>query len=668
MTDPAATGRESDRDPRDTPPGAARDGEGVGAASPPGDLPLSEVQARLTLQGRQFRHDNPLAPLAPRPGEPVEVWAASGASVDLGRAAVYYTTDGAQPTVASPSVPMPRAGVEWDPLAGYVTRWRALLPAQHGGATVRYRVAGWIARGLDADVSAGEGSNRGDRGDRGEPDIWAHDGQGFWFRYPGRAGITTFAYRVEPEGPPLPAWAQDAVIYHIFLDRFHPGTPDGRFPSGRGPNERHGGTLTGVYRALPYLHDLGVTCLWLSPLHPSHDYHRYDGTDHRGIDPDLGTAADLRALTAAAHDRGMRVLLDYVPSHASARHPAFLAARRDRAAPTAAWFTFTRWPDHYRNFLDRVPGLPSFDTRDPGARAYLIDSAVSWLRDYGIDGFRLDHAIGPSMDFWVAFRAATRATRPDVVSIGEATDTPDALRRYRNRLDGVLDFPLARALRSTFGTADWDLVRLDSFLRAHEEYMATGPGRVGFLDNHDMNRFLFVAGGRRDRLKLAALCLFTLEAVPTIYYGSEIGLSQQHDIGEVGLGGDALARQDMPWDPTLWDGELLAFYRALIRLRRGHAALRRGRRATMHLDAAAGTYAYTRALDEQEGAAEGAPELVIALNVGDGARTVILPAPEDLGTYRCLLTTAEQPRIAISDRACHVTLGACSGVALARSS
>jgi glycosidase len=84
------------------------------------------------------------------------------------------------------------------------------------------------------------------------------------------------------------------------------------------------------------------------------------------------------------------------------------------------------------------------------------------------------------------------------------------LRRYRGRLDGVLDFPLAQALRSTFATGRWTVGDLESFLEAYERYMAEGPARVSFLDNHDMNRFLFVAGGDARRLKLAALCQFAL--------------------------------------------------------------------------------------------------------------------------------------------------------------
>ncbi|MBV9278877.1 MAG: DUF3459 domain-containing protein [Chloroflexi bacterium] len=585
-------------------------------ATAPGDLPIRYVEERFAAQRSQFRHDNTISPLAPRPSEPVDIWATSGSEIPLDGARVWYSTDGGVPASSSPQVAMEIAAVDWDVRTGYLTRWRAALPAQPAGTVVRYRIGG---------IPAGQSDSQD------EPAIWANDGQGFWFRFPGERGITTFAYRVEPPGPPLPAWLEGATVYQIFLDRFHPRAPDGAWRHRAGPTERHGGTLAGVRLALPYLAELGVGCLWLSPLLPSETYHRYDGTDYFNVDPALGTNEDLRALSDEAHARGMRILLDFVPSHVSWRHPAFVAAQRDRDAATVSWFTFDRWPDDYRCFLERARTLPSLNTDDPGARAYLIESAVHWVRDVGIGGFRLDHAIGPSMDFWVAFRAALERTRPDVATIGEATDTPDSLRRYRNRLHGVLDFPLAGALRRTFATGDWGVAQLSAFLDAYERFMAEGPGRVSFLDNHDMDRFLYLAGGSASRLKLGALCQFTLSATPTIYYGTEIALSQRHGIKEIGHGGDAEARRDMPWDPGDWDGDLLAFYRTLIRLRRELPALKGGTRRTVHLEARAGTFAYLRESTERAG------RVLAAFNLGTEARRI--PLPE--GDWRALLTTGE---------------------------
>ncbi|MCB0036521.1 MAG: hypothetical protein KDE51_20960, partial [Anaerolineales bacterium] len=472
----------------------------------PGYLPDSEVRRRLALRGRQFRHDNMIRPLAPTPADSVTVTAISGAQRPLGYAELWYTTDGRLPdAVNAHKLPMSQTTVQWEVEAGYMTHWEATIPPQAAGTIVRYRMAGW-----QGNTAAGD------------PEVWAHDGHGFWFKVPDpQKGVSVFAYRVETWVEKQPAWLYDAVIYQIFLDRFHPGTADGRFAEGLDPVGKHGGTFKGVMAELPYLAELGINCLWLSPIGPAETYHRYDATDYFNVDPDLGSNEDLKGLIDQAHALGMRVILDFVPSHCSWRHPAFVAAQQDQNASEADWFVFEEWPDKYRTFLNMVPWLVSFNTNSEGARQHLIESAVQWVQDYGFDGLRLDHTIGQGMDFWVAFRAALRAANPEVVTIGEATDTPDALRAYRGRLDDILDFPLAHGLRMTFGRGDWSLSQFDHYLQMHEHYLAEGPERVSFLDNHDMNRFLFMANQDIERLKMAAVVQFTLTPTPTIYYGTE---------------------------------------------------------------------------------------------------------------------------------------------------
>jgi len=232
------------------------------------------------------------------------------------------------------------------------------------------------------------------------------------------------------------------------------------------------------------------------------------------------------------------------------------------------------------------------------------------------------------MDFWVEFRTAVQAARPDAVTIGEATDSPDALQRYKGRLTHILDFQLATALRQTFATGQWDVARLDGFLRLYEQFMADGPDRASFLDNHDMNRFLFLAGGDVARLKMAALCQFTLPPPPIIYYGTEIGLSQPVDKDEAGFGGDHHVRQDMPWDTVQWDTDLLSFYRQLIRLRQEEPAMRNGRRQRLHLNTATQTYAYRSG------------DLVIVFNLSQATQVIHLTQ-----TGTVLLTTGQQPEL-----------------------
>jgi glycosidase len=580
-------------------------------ASAPGDLPFSEVLTRQAAQRTQFRHDNVILPLAPIAGHSVEVWATNGEEIPLARAVLFYTTDGSRPDSSSAAIVMERTHLKWDVRAGYLTCWLARVPAQSAKTVVRYRIAGWTAHpGVDSS---------------GKPDVWAQDGQGFAFHFSGERAFTTFAYTVEEANAPLlPAWVKDAVIYQIFLDRFRSDATDGNFPAESGPRELHGGTLNGVRAALPYLADLGVTCLWLSPLHLAEAYHRYDALDYFTVDPRLGTNADLKELTEQAHILGMRILLDFVPAHVSWHHPAFLAAQTDQQAPSHDWFYFEQWPDRYGNFLDAVPDLPSLRSESEGARQHIISSAVQWLRDYGVDGFRLDHTIGLGMDFWTEFRRTTRAVQPEVFSVGEATDTPDALVRYRGKLDAILDFPLAAALRYTFGARTWNLRKFEHFLNAYEQFMAMGAGRVSFLDNHDMNRFLFVAGDRVELLKLAALCQFTLEPVPAIYYGTEVGMSQRVDAASGLCGGDAEARRDMSWRQEDWNQDLLSFYRALVHLRTSLPILAHGKRRAVHLDAERQTYAYLRT--REAGSEPAIGDVLAMFNLSDATQTLTFPA------------------------------------------
>ena len=577
----------------------------------PGSLSLDALRARAAARRGQLRHDNETTPLAPGPDQAVHVSVTSGERLPVARAAIFFTADGSRPGLASPTVPMESVDVDWDRDAGFLTRWRGILPGQPAGTIVRYRIAGW----RHADAVSGA-----------DPDWWAQDGQGFWYKHEGTAGISTFAYHVERPEEACPDWVHDAVIYQIFLDRFHPGTADGAFPGAAGPHVLHGGTLDGVRRALPYLEDLGITCIWLSPFCASPSYHRYDATDLNTVDPRLGTNEDLRRLTDDAHARGMRVMMDFVPGHCSRLHPAFIQARNDRTAATASWFHFREWPHDYRSFLDAAPSLPAFNGDDDGARDYLIRSALQWACEYGIDAFRLDHAIGSSMDFWVAFRTAMRSARPDIFTVGEATDTPDSLRRYRGRLDAILDFPLAAVLRETFSGAGTGVAALDGFLRAYTRYLAGAPVSVGFLDNHDMNRFLFLANGDVERLKVAALCLFTLPTTPVVYYGTEIALPQLRDIAAPGSTGDAEVRTDMPWSEDRWDLDVLAGFRELIALRRRCVALRRGAWESVQVGEDGVTYAYRRTM-----AGDPSGDVLIVFNLAGTPSSVPLADLRRLG-------------------------------------
>jgi cyclomaltodextrinase / maltogenic alpha-amylase / neopullulanase len=405
-------------------------------------------------------------------------------------------------------VPLERDGVDWDTLLwGYVRRLRATIGGKPAGTVVRYRV---------------------DDEER--------------------------AYVVDDYRPPR--WAREAVVYHVFVDRFDPG-PGLEW----GEEPFRGGTLRGLVGRLDHVADLGATAIWLSPIFPSPTYHGYDATDLFDVEPRLGTKDDLRALLDGAHSRGIRVLLDFVPNHWSNLHPTFTDATTDPDSAYRDWYLFERWPDLYASYFT-ARSLPKVNLLNEHARAHMLEAATHWL-ELGVDGYRVDHATGPTQSFWADFRRVTREARADCWTFGEIVETPARERELEGLLDGCLDFTLFEAFRKSFAQAAWDGVRFWRFLESHSRYFSRDFVRPSFLDNHDMNRFLWTAGNDVRRLKLAALCQFTLEGPPVVYYGTEVGMSQVRDVRETS---DREARQPMAWDA--FDEDVLAWYRRLVALRR----------------------------------------------------------------------------------------------------
>lgn len=579
---------------------------------------LRIAQLRAARSG--VAHGQRIDPLDPRPGEAVTVTVLTGPRVAAERVSCYYTLDGSDPegergvATNGQALELGRASVEWDTLQwGYVTRWEGAIPGQPAGTLVRYRVEAWSGHGPSVWASEIAGVAAGDPPEGVSPEdramFAAAGGPPLW---PVRR-LGSYAYHVDEER--VPGWLRDAVIYQVFVDRFAPGG-GAAFAQPDTPGGFYGGTLRGVTDGLGYLAELGVTCLWLTPIFPSPTHHGYDATDYTGVEPRLGTLEDLRALTAAAHARGMRVVLDYVVNHMYRRHPAFLAAQADRGAPEAGWFSFTRWPDQYLTFFG-VQDMPQVDTDHPGASAYMIDSARFWL-EQGVDGFRLDYANGPTHAFWSRLRAATRAAAPESVTFGEVVETPELQRSYAGRMDGCLDFLLMQAMRQLFVFGGLGPSGFDAFLRQHLAFFPADFVLPSFLDNHDMNRFLWVARGDQRRLRLAAMCQLTLPGPPIIYYGTEVGLSQRYDVrAPEGRGGLEQSRLPMPWGEAQ-DADLLAYYRRLVGLRRARPGLWRGERATLLADDERGLYGYR--------CAAGADAVAVVMNVGDEPRPVDLPA------------------------------------------
>ncbi len=327
-----------------------------------GTLATTADRVEAVISGRAAL-SAPTLDIAP---DRVRVTLTAGPDAPVADVVLYYTTDGSDPRPDAPGTSehlFHEFPPVWDTLIwGYLRRFEVTLPtALLHGNVIRCRAIGHLRDGQS--ITAGKGQRLS----------------------------SLLAQHLTPE------WVQNAVIYHIFVDRF--ATPEGvPFATHDHLAGFYGGSLRGVTERIAYLADLGVTVLWLSPVFPSPSHHGYDATDFREIEPRLGTKADLKALIEAAHDRGLRVLLDFVPNHVSETHPFFVDARTDPDSPYRDYFTFTHWPDEYESFFG-VKSLPQINNDHPAARRYVIESAVYWLREFGVDGFRLDYAYGPSLRF-----------------------------------------------------------------------------------------------------------------------------------------------------------------------------------------------------------------------------------------------------------------------------
>ncbi len=300
---------------------------------------------------------------------------------------------------------------------------------------------------------------------------------------------------------------------------------------------------------------------------------------------------DLIRLVERSHASGIRIIADFVPNHCSDRHPFFQDARSHGGSRYREWFLFRRWPDRYLTFLD-VQELPKLNLDHPEARDHIIGAAKRWL-SLGLDGFRLDHVIGPRHSFWKRFRAEIKRDFPAAVLIGEAwlegisrhhlktihvrnkylrwlfgVSQDSVQREYYGELDGVLDFRFQAIVRAGVARAPGatDAGSLEQRLR---QRLSRYPGDYflpTFLDNHDMNRFLYECQNDKEKLRAAARLQFSLDEPPVIYYGTEAGMTHESPVRVDLPYSDLRSRQPMVWDRP--DRELFAFYRELIRRRK----------------------------------------------------------------------------------------------------
>jgi alpha-glucosidase len=424
------------------------------------------------------------------------------------------------------------------------------------------------------------------------------------------------------------SWWRRGVIYEIYPRSFQDSDGDGI------------GDLRGIVARLPYLRDLGVDAIWLTPIYrsPQRDF-GYDITDHCDVDPQYGTLEDLDALIAAAHGHGLKLILDYVPNHTSDLHPWF-REHPDRylwhdGPPPNNWVSVFGGPaweqvsgrSYYHAYLGEQPDL---DWRNPSVREAMYDVLRFWI-DRGVDGFRVDalrqllkdprlrdnppnpdYEPGmPEYDSLIPLHttdldelqqivAEMRAVIGDRLMIAEVYVAIERLMRYYGEDGRGAQMPFNFHLLGT----PWEAEAIADLIERYEEALPDGAWPNWVLGNHDRPRIAGRVGAAQARV--AAMLLLTLRGTPTLYYGDEIGMA---DVPVQRFDPRDPERTPMQWtrdggfttgEPWLPYGDLtnnveddpysmLALHRELIALRREFAE--EGYR-TLHADD--GVLAYAR--------------------------------------------------------------------------
>ncbi|GGQ94381.1 alpha-amylase family glycosyl hydrolase [Deinococcus ruber] len=422
-------------------------------------------------------------------------------------------------------------------------------------------------------------------------------------------------------GYAAPEWAWKSVFYQIFPDRFRNGDRASDVQTGEysyngrpvqhvpwmTPPDRagdihahYGGDLAGISEKLPYLTDLGVNALWLTPIFTSPSNHRYDISDYREIDAHLGGQAAFDTLMTSSAEAGVRVVLDGVFNHVGNENAIFRAALEDESAPQRPMFTWRQYAGTatntlpYHAFMD-VPTLPKLDYASEAAQQEFLAGESSvvrhWLRQ-GIAGWRLDvaHMMGAggsdegNLELHRTLKRAAREENPDAYIFGERFFDPERAMQGDGE-DGAMNYhgfglPVMQWLSGQtyfFLPSKMDGTELSELL--WDSYHALPPqvalNMFNLLDSHDVPRALYRLGGDKTRLRAALTLLMGYPGVPCVYYGTELGLSQTEQ------GAMPFCRAPMPWPDeggaaSDWDSELFADVQRLIRLRRDTAALQRG--------------------------------------------------------------------------------------------
>ncbi len=395
-----------------------------------------------------------------------------------------------------------------------------------------------------------------------------------------------------------PSWARGIVGYHVFLDRFFNGDKNNdpqvveEWNSIPTRTNFFGGDIRGLILKIKYLTDLGIKFICLTPIFLASSNHKYDTIDYFSIDPIFGSKEELIELVKLCHENDIRIVLDGVFNHIGFYSNQFQdVIAKGKNSQYWDWFYIQGDKIDVNNINYECVGdykwMPKLRYSSNALREFILSIGEYWIKETGIDGWRLDVADEVDFTFWPEFRKAVKKLDPNTLLIAETWrdgrdllrgDQMDTVMNYQFR-DSVIDYFIKNSIDSAM------------FKQRIEDIMYHYPLPVhnilyNLLGSHDTDRIMSVSDGNEKSMKLAIAFLLTFPGMPVVYYGDEIGLNGENDPS---------CRNTMKWDSI--DYKIHHFYQSMIHFRNSHHSLRYG--DFTHLNVDSKLYCFTRSEEEE---------------------------------------------------------------------
>lgn len=469
------------------------------------------------------------------------------------------------------------------------------------------------------------------------------------------------------------------ITYEIFVQSFADSNGDGI------------GDIKGMTSKLDYLQELGVEGIWLMPMNPSPSYHKYDVSDYYDIHPDYGTLADFKNFVKEAHARNIKVVMDMVLNHSGSQNQWFKEALKDESIKYWDYYVWAHKDDpkvqpvtvtaadgsqrRVRSNWNVVPNsdylyfsqfgrnMPDLNFDNPKLQQEVFKIGKFWLKEVGVDGFRLDAArhIFPderaqdNHKWWEYFLQEMKTVNKDVYIIGEVWAPADVVGPYLKGIPALFNFDMGGKIIKAVNEENGSQL-VAEHKKIEDFYKTVNPDYVDatFLTNHDQNRVMSSVNGNVDKGKMTVALLLTLPGSPYLYYGEEIGMLGQKP--------DPNIREPILWDKkesdkirTSWikprfstdsaiipvsqqlidKNSLLNYYRTFIKLRNTSYALTYGELAPVNTANNSSLCAFVRS-DQRE-------SLLVLHNLSD--KNQVFKLPSNLQNFKMMYFTNKAAQI-----------------------